>query len=203
MNRVLFLLLFSAASLLAEAPWPGVPYQEVRAFAWFDGRPHIHTEDGLIRDDMSFVDGVINKEGAVLNADQVKRLLKAESRRWKQQRTPGCYNPHNAFVFFDADHRPVAYLEVCFDCLLSRTSPNDDQCDPDFLALVGICSELKLPFGLHKTVKEFKEHTDWILNPDAPRPPVPKGARKAPAGIPGLDTFAKPTEGKLRSNCGQ
>jgi len=75
-----------------------------------------------------------------------------------------CYVPHNAFVFYDKEHQPVAFLEICFDCLGDRSGPAlKADGDPDFIALAKIFSELKLPFGRFKTFAEFRENTAPIL----------------------------------------
>ena len=131
MKLSLFLFLLSAAFVSAAAPWPGVQYAEVRAFAW---DASVSPEE-LIRADMSFADGVINKDGTRLSDAQVKRLLRAEAHPLAVPRTPGCYNPHNAFVFYNARKKPVAFLEICFDCTISRTYPEDPDGDPDLVAL--------------------------------------------------------------------
>jgi hypothetical protein len=72
--------------------------------------------------------------------------------------------PHNAFVFYNAERQPVAFLEICFDCLGDRSQPAvRAEGDPDFIALAKIFSELKLPFGRFKTFTEFRENTAPIL----------------------------------------
>jgi len=169
MKLSLFLFLLSAAFVSAAAPWPGVQYAEVRAFAW---DASVSPEE-LIRADMSFADGVINKDGTRLSDAQVKRLLRAEAHPLAVPRTPGCYNPHNAFVFYNARKKPVAFLEICFDCTISRTYPEDPDGDPDLVALAILCEELKLPFGRCKTIEEFRKKTAWIYPRDV-LPPKPK-----------------------------
>jgi hypothetical protein len=177
MQKFLLLLFISAVSLRAETPWPGIAYKEVRAYAW-DPDPRLTMDKPfphlLIHDDMSFADDVLNKDGALLSASQVKRLLTAEAHRWKERGKAACYEPHNAFVFFDANHQPVAYLELCLDCLGARTSPRDQECDPDFIALAALCHELKLPFGESKTLKKYRKSVGWVLRGD----PLPPAATK-------------------------
>src|SRR5882757_2864093 len=68
-------LLCSAGSLHAGAPWPGVPFTEVRAYAW----PDDHTTEAVILPGKTLKPGVINKEGALLTADEVKQLIAAVS----------------------------------------------------------------------------------------------------------------------------
>ncbi len=171
--RIILYLVLATASLLARDEWPGVPYTEVRAFVWDAKIPVLVHSNHLIREDLSFVDGVLNPDGALLNASQVKRLLAAHARRLKTETKAGCYYPHNAFVFFDAARKPVAYLEVCFDCTGSRTVPQDEQSGhPDYYALAELCAELKLPFGAYKSAKAFLLETGWIFFPD--KYPAPK-----------------------------
>ncbi|HEX4630311.1 MAG TPA: hypothetical protein VH188_05045 [Chthoniobacterales bacterium] len=105
---------------------------------------------------------VINKEGALLTADQVHMLRLAVSRQPPTvnglQKIPvlNCYNPHNAFVFYDAAQRPVAYLELCFSCLGNRAQPSIPSPFPNYLSLAAIFEELKLPMGPYKTANAFK-----------------------------------------------
>src|SRR6185295_7072723 len=66
---------FSAA--MDTPPWPAVKYTEVKAYAW----PAEKGMEEAVLAGMKLADGVINKEGTKLSADQVKRLLAAEARR--------------------------------------------------------------------------------------------------------------------------
>ena len=172
MNRIFLILLLSTVSLFANAPWPGVNYMEVRAFAW---GPRVTQSKSPIRADRTFEEGVMNKDGVLLNDQQVKRLLAAQARRYTSRGKVACYSPHNAFVFYNAEKKPVAFLEVCFDCVGARMNPADEGCDPDFVALATLCAELKLPFGDYKSVEEFKKAFDRLLTPpDSKNTPQPK-----------------------------
>jgi hypothetical protein len=162
-NRAILIILLTTASVFAGAPWPGVDYTEVRAFAWAPTVPPAIPPEELIHADMTFADGVINKAGTLLNATQVKRLLAAQARRHKPRGAAGCYSPHNAFVFYAADTKPVAYLELCFDCFGAKTHPADKDCDPDFLKLARLCAELKLPSATRKTPKEYEEEFRMVF----------------------------------------
>ncbi len=168
MKTALLFLLLMLCPLQAGKPWPGVEFTEVRAFVW---DPQETMAEELIADDMTFHKGVINKEGTPLNAAQVKRVLAAQARRWKKRPVAACYSPHNAFVFYDAQKKPVAFLEICFDCLGARMKPADKDCDPDFMALAQLCSELKLSFGGAKTMEEFREMRSWALGNGEPEKP--------------------------------
>jgi len=168
---------------VAGIPYPAPLPNRAEIAGWVDEL--VTPLPGLIHKDLTLPEGVINKDGALLNSQQVKRLLKAEARRFKSRAVAGCYDPHNAFVFYDAEKKPVAFLEICFDCIGSRAFPEDAQCDPDFYALAVLCSELKLPFGGHRNPKDVQAAFDFAVKVKN----FPKGKRK-PAqipGIPGLD----------------
>ncbi len=144
----------------AFAEWPEVPFATVRAYAW----PLTRNEPEVITPHLHPAKGALDPRGIVLTPPQVQRLLLAEKRRFAPRPAAGCYVPHNAFVFFSARGEPVAFLEICFDCLGVRLSPTDPDCDPDFLALGALCAELKLPFGRFKSLAEFRAATAPLLN---------------------------------------
>lgn len=166
----------------AFAEWPGVPFNEVRAYAWPSSEPMRQ----VILAEMKLAEGVINKDGARLSEQQTWRLLSAQARRFKERPVAGCHIPHNAFVFYDAQQKPVAFLEVCFDCLTSRASPKDPESDPDFVALATICAELHLPFGQRATIEELRAEIDWILDPAHTTNPKAAPPGDVPS-IPGLE----------------
>lgn len=164
MKQVLLFLLLSVASAFADTTWPGVKYTEVRAYAWDVHRKGSGSLDGVIRDDMTFEAGVLNKDGAKLSPEQVKRLLAAVTGEHDPHPTPGCYNPHNAFVFYNADKKPVAFVEICFDCLIYRISPDDPVPGIDLLSLAVIFTEHKLPVGYHGFDHFKKRFLNWQRN---------------------------------------
>lgn len=154
--------MLSIATLFAGIPNPVAPSEETTVFHWVKA---FFPWEELIRDDMTFAAGVINKDGALLNEKQVQRLLKAESRRFQKRGVAGCYFPHNAFVFYDAKGKPVAFLEICFDCMGARAIPEDQGFDPDYPTLAVICNELKLPLGWeNKSVKQVQERFGWLTH---------------------------------------
>lgn len=176
MVRILVCLLLSAISLLAETPWPDVPYTEVRAFAWEpDKTPYT---EKLIRPDMSFAPGLIHPQGTLLNAEQIKVLLAAQARRNPTGGFIGslCYEPHNAFVFY-SDHKPVAWLEMCFDCMGWKMFPPDQGSEPYLPALAAIFSELKLPLGRQAgTLDDIKKNYEATYARPTPGGPPPSPA---------------------------
>ena len=107
---------------------------------------------------MTLKPGVINKEGALLTPDQTKRLLAAVTGKHPGHAVAACHIPHNAFVFYDAAGKPVAFVEVCFGCLSTRSEPGGAAVCLDLVGLAGIFDELKLPMGEYPNLKAFKKH---------------------------------------------
>ena len=120
--------------------WPQVSYSEVRGFFYnadgIEGVPII--EDGELHKT------VVNRDGVLLNASQVERLLDAVARPHSVDSRALCYWPRHAFVFFDEKHHPVAFVEICFSCTAERTSPTL-QHRVGFDELRRLCKELSLP----------------------------------------------------------
>lgn len=160
MKRILLFLLLSALSLLAEEkPWPGVEYTEVRAYAW----PKNIKTDLVIRKDLSLEPGVINKEGSLLTPSQIKRLQAAISETHPHSPSAMCYIPHNALVFYNAQKKPVAFLEICFGCIGRRAKPENIP-RIDYVALASLFEELKLPLGSFESAKAFEQHLNGLKN---------------------------------------
>jgi hypothetical protein len=152
-----------AVGEVAPAPWPGTPFATVKAYAW----PLTH-HGTVVGANGKLGKGAINPKGALLSESQTARLLKAQSRRDSDRPRARCYVPHNAFVFYSDKGKPVASIEVCFDCLGARVWPADPGCDPDYLVLAEICSELKLPYGEFKSLEELKAKAGPILQSAPP-----------------------------------
>jgi hypothetical protein len=171
MKRSILLLLLSTISLLAAPPWPGVQFTEVRAYAWPGDKATVEkalsefldkpgaTLD-VILPGMKLKPGVINKDGAPLTPDQVKRLLAAVIGKHPMHAVAGCHIPHNAFVFYDAARKPVAFIQPCFACLTTRSEPDLGDHYLDIVTLATIFDELNLPMGSYPNLKAFKEHFD-------------------------------------------
>src|SRR3954447_23747196 len=98
-RSLLTFLLFSLslAAAARAADWPGVPYTEVRAYAW----PLDLNEEEVILPEMNIRPGALKKAGVVLSAEQTARLLAAQKRKVMDRPKAACYVPHNAFVFFN------------------------------------------------------------------------------------------------------
>jgi len=154
MKRAILFVLLSTLSLIASEPWPRLQFTEVRAYAW----PNDHTTEAVILRGMTLRPGVINKDGALLTPDQTKRLLAAVTGKHREHAVAACHIPHNAFVFYDAAKKPVAFVEVCFGCLSTRVEPRGAADWPDLVSLASIFDELKLPMGDYPDLPAFKEH---------------------------------------------
>ncbi|WP_395737153.1 hypothetical protein [Prosthecobacter sp.] len=161
MKRAILLFLFCATSAVVgeSSPlWPGVQFTEVRAYAW----PNDEVTEAVILDGMTLKPGVINKDGALLTAQQTKRLLAAITGKHPWHPVASCHIPHNAFVFYDAAHHPVASVELCFGCFNHRIQPGGTSRYLDFPSLASIFDEHKLPMGAYPDYKAFKKKFDEV-----------------------------------------
>ena len=172
------ILLLSAFNLFAKAPWPGVEYSEVRAYAW----PNDKDTRAVILPGIKLKPGAINQDGAVITADQTKRLLAAVTGNYPEHAVANCYIPHNAFVFYDAEKMPVAYVEVCFTCLSTVIKPGGSAEWPDLVSLATIFDELKLPMGDYADLKAFKAH---FQSAPAIKSAAPETKQAVPEAAPG------------------
>jgi hypothetical protein len=134
------------APVPARPSWPGAIYLEVRAY---------HSREPFLR---SFENGipeqVDDKEGVLLNQDQERRLIAAVTANTKPYITADCWAPRNAFVFWDPLGKPVAEIDICFDCLQVQGGPSDS---PDILALADLVNDLGLPLGTGFDTKAFRK----------------------------------------------
>jgi len=105
--------------------FPEAPFAEVRAYAYrfADRRLALCHPKERCPDEPVMSDGTLSPEvvhpGVRLSADQVRRLLALvehpdEHMRGIVQRCG--FDPHHAFVFYDARGVPVAEIMVCFTC---------------------------------------------------------------------------------------
>ncbi len=128
--------------LVASTTWPDKPYIEVRAYAY--------NRDGDIalpiikhaRLDRS----VINKRGVMLAQEQTRRLIDAVTgKRPEPLSMTACFNPRHAFVFYDATKKPVAWVELCFECHNAEAQPFRKGQVYDVDALEKLARDLNLP----------------------------------------------------------
>jgi len=155
MTRAVIILLLSAICAFAgEAAWPGVKFSEVRAYAWPDDK----STEAVILNEMALKDGVLNPDGAVLTPNQVKKLISAVTGKRPGYPVASCHIPHNAFVFYDATKKPVAFVEICFGCSNHRILPEGAARNLDLIAIAAIFDAHKLPMGEYRDLTSFKKH---------------------------------------------
>jgi hypothetical protein len=152
MKRAILLLLLTTLSGFAGESWPGLPFAEVRAYAWPDDKKN----EAVILPGMTLKPGVTNKDGAVLTPGQVRQLRTAITGRHPSYAVAACFIPHKAFVFFDAAGKPVACVEVCFACRGIRAQPKGAEIWVDNIALATIFDAHKLPMGPFPDLAAFK-----------------------------------------------
>jgi hypothetical protein len=151
MTAVSILLLLTSC-VLAAASWPGRSYVEVRGYTY-------NSKSGLAAKDSNspsqdiirkgkLSSTVTNKAGALLSPAQVERLIQAITGEHAKHFSARCFKPHHAFVFYDTAGKPVAWVEVCFECQNLEMSPHDPgHSYEDMDALYDLCEELKLPLS--------------------------------------------------------
>ena len=123
--------------------WPGVPFQEVRAYCYdfTVGPVSDFVHEGRIHP------GVMDPKGVKLTPAQVAKLMRVITvSQPKGPRTP-CYKPHHAFVFFDAQGKVAAVFEMCFGCNRQKSTPAGTPEYIDRTALWDLTAELGLPLG--------------------------------------------------------
>jgi hypothetical protein len=153
MKRTILLLVFSTVSLFADTPWPGVRFVEVRAYAW----PTNMKSASVMLPGKTPRPGAINTNGSVLTPDQTKRLLSAVTGKHQAHASAHCHRPHNAFIVYDSEKKPVAFIEVCFECLTAVVEPQRGVAPfIDLIELARIFDELKLPMGRYPDLRSFQ-----------------------------------------------
>lgn len=155
-RAILILLLSTLYAFAGDAAWPAVKFSEVRAYAWPDDKSTM----AVILEGMTLKDGVINPNGAVLTPEQTKTLVGAVTGKRPEYPVAMCHIPHNAFVFYDAAKKPVAFVEICFGCSNHRISPKGAAENLDLVALATIFDAHKLPMGEYRDLDAFKKHFD-------------------------------------------
>jgi hypothetical protein len=123
MTRALAILILLGSTSLASS-WPGIPYTRVRAYAYNpENGPRVKDRSGhvlmyeTIWHDGKLATSAVNKSGTLLSATETERLIRAITMKPPETVTfTNCFDPHYAFVFYDAHRKAVAWVEVCFHC---------------------------------------------------------------------------------------
>lgn len=138
------LLLGTAHADPAEDLWPEKPFKHVVAYCY---NP-FHDERGssITFDDGTLSEGVIRATTVRLDEAQTTRLRKLLSTDTDTVKGGVlCYDPHHAFVFYDADWKVTASIDICFLCSDYRSRPEDASGSVDLSALMAFCRQLGLP----------------------------------------------------------
>ena len=142
--RLILILLSFALVRPCAAEWPDVKYAQVKAYFYNGASAH----DCRILDPKGHLDpSVVNKDGVVLNPDQVARLLAAINGPQRLHPITACYVPHHAFIFYNSWGRRVAVFEFCLECLKGSADPNTTGPYYNYPALAELVADLKLPLG--------------------------------------------------------
>jgi hypothetical protein len=154
MMRVFVIFCFFATTVLATSSWPSASYAEVRGYAYNPKGKFPHKDrsgrvmmyEPLVYDG-KLAEGVVDKGGVPLSAPQIQRLIRAITKKPPATIVQArCFDPHHGFVFYNATKKPLAWVEVCFECNRISTEPRvPSHTFPDMQALSQLYDELKLP----------------------------------------------------------
>src|SRR5258708_7020171 len=126
----------------ASTNWPPAGYVEVRAYLYnLEGEQAAHIlEQGKLNA------SVWTPKGVALNQAQIAGVRKAVADYPPAGLTTSasCYQPRHGFVYYDSKHTPIGFVEICFSCRGSRTSPEHPG-PVDLEALKKVFLELKIP----------------------------------------------------------
>jgi hypothetical protein len=128
-------------------PWPPKPFTTVRAFVY---DCHADESYDFVQPGGRLAKGILNAPGTLLTETQVRRLMAATSASLPKSTRSPCYVPHHAFVFYDAQGRAVAHLEICFTCNKHRAFPAGTPDYIDMVALQGILDDAGVIRGAGK-----------------------------------------------------
>jgi hypothetical protein len=158
MRGVLAVLLATGCLANAEepklAPWPPEGTAEVRAYVFSD---HLQR---LILDGEKINGEATDHPGVVLTEAQVERLNAIVRTEVPFYGGALCFEPRNAFVYFDKDGNALAAFNICFECIQLRTQPEGlrvGNVPNDFPAFAELVEELDLPVGKYPSAAAFKE----------------------------------------------
>jgi hypothetical protein len=140
------LISFIPATQAAEPAkaWPTKPFKHVVGYCYDFTKDPRGTD--ITFPDGSIHHGVIQATTVRLSEDQAAELgtlLTKES----DFETGGsdCYDPHHAFVFYDADWKVVASIDLCFLCEDHASRPVPVSAQIDLTELEKFCGVIGLP----------------------------------------------------------
>ncbi|MCW3084092.1 MAG: OmpA/MotB domain protein [Bacteroidetes bacterium] len=127
--------------------------------------------DGKMEYDESVIDPKTKK--LIKNVDSVKYklspaqadtlLMILNDKSTFREGESGCFFPHHAFVFYDAANKPVAYVNICFNCQQIYSAPQYSTANFGGLsekgdeALFLFCHNLGMPSPRHVKTMQDKD----------------------------------------------
>jgi hypothetical protein len=145
MKILISLIAITFSSVFAFSKnWPDVPYTHVVAYCYDFTQDKRGTS--ITFPDGSLHAGIINATTLRLSEEQTKGLVNIINKDSKYQRGEvECYDPHHASVFYDANWKVVAYIEICFLCEDYIFKPAGASKFIDLEALEKFCKQIGLP----------------------------------------------------------
>lgn len=184
----LFILLLIPATRAAEPAkaWPTKPFVHVVGYCYDFTKDPRGTD--ITFPDGSLSRGVIRATTVRLDGDQTKFLVQLLSTDSDDEPDEvECYDPHHAFVFYDAGWKVVASIDICFFCAEFSSRPTRAPAQIDLGALKKFCSDIGLP-----VLETSAEYTRLFEQEQAKAPAV--DPEKKPRREPAEDPFAPEEE---------
>ncbi len=125
--------------------WPGMAYDEVRAYCYDYTAEHTATFLDLQTRHMH--SGVMDPRGVELSKAQIATLMEGITISQPKGDRTACYAPHHAFVFFSKG-KPVAVFEMCFGCNRHISYPAGAPEYVNRTSLYHLTQTLGLPLGV-------------------------------------------------------
>lgn len=172
------LLLGIAHAEPAKKLWPEKPFEHVVAYCY---NPFYDTRGTAITfDDGSIHEGVIRSTTVRLDPAQTSTLRKMLSTDTDAEHGGLlCYDPHHAFVFYDAEWKVAASIDICFLCSDYRSRPEGTSDKVDIEALKEFCAKIGLPI-----LKSSSDYTKLFYQELPTKPEKQKEAEQAAPGQP-------------------
>lgn len=150
----------------ADAPWPPLKYERVKAYLYNINDPNPGTlPNPNILEQGKLASSVVDSAGVELSPAQVQRLVAATNKIPPHlfgtviSSSMCIFDPHHAFVFYDSKGIPVATIEICTLCHQVELSPTRKQYyQQDFDEINALCKELNLPvFSTHEELDAYRK----------------------------------------------
>ena len=129
----------------AALSWPIEGVAEIRAYRvdWADK----HNQEGILTTEGELRNERLPQEGVALNAKQSAKLHQVIMGEHPAHPPVDCYNPHHAFVFFDAEEKILGSVDICFMCSDYVSSHDGFARHLDYAGLRKLFTELEIPIS--------------------------------------------------------